>query len=168
MSAPNPEPTPQPNPVPNPAPAPTPEPTPTPQPAPQPQPNPAPAPAPQPVPNPVPNPASVPQPDPEKEELKRQVHEFRVGEAVSGALSDTKHGIKDTSVVRALINKSALSFETKDGKESVAGLDAEIARIKGAFPQLFHSHGSADGGAGGGKTPDPTTDGNAWFRSLAG
>jgi outer membrane biosynthesis protein TonB len=99
----------------------------------------------------------------ERDTARAELKGYKIRDAVRNAAADTARGIRDAELVLELIKTDALSFETKDGKETVKGLDTELARIKSRFPNLFFDvPGSADAGAQGGA---PAGDGNDWLRS---
>lgn len=99
----------------------------------------------------------------QRDEAIAYKHSALLSSTVTRIAGDAKVGaIRPASIAR-LIDQSKVTFEG----DEVKGVEAEVARIKTEFPELFHkTPGSADGGAGA--TNAATFDGNAMIRRMAG
>lgn len=102
-------------------------------------------------------PATTPPASDEKDAKIAQLEREIARTKAEAAVSDKAFGARDTNAVLALIDlDKAATPET---------LQAELTRVKTAYPGLFYGVGSANGGAQG--TP-PAQDPNDWFRGVLG
>ena len=72
-----------------------------------------------------------------KEEGNKEIETFKKSIALKEALQSTK--AKDTDLLLKLISDDKISYEEKDGKYVVGGLDEQISEIKKSHDYLFET-----------------------------
>lgn len=75
-----------------------------------------------------------------KADGSKEVETFKKTNALEKALANTK--AKDSSLLAKLIDNESLTYEEKDGKFEISGLDDQIAKIKESNPYLFQEGGT--------------------------
>lgn len=88
----------------------------------------------------------------EAEKAARETAErnAQIERAIESKIADKKWGAREPKALAMLVDREKLEVSG----DSVNGIESELERIKGAFPGMFHTAGSADGGAGNSVSPD--------------